>query len=129
LFSSKVNLFYVLGFLNSALVRFILGQLNPTVNFQIGDLRRVPFLHPPASLESEVADLAYGAVLLAKEAETCDPDSPRYKHSAESCRGMLEQLDSAEAEIQQKIDRCIFDLYAIADRTRNEILDDAWVAN
>ncbi|GHC46771.1 BREX-1 system adenine-specific DNA-methyltransferase PglX [Ulvibacter litoralis] len=42
----KINLNYLLGFLNSKLASYIIGCLNPTVNRQVGDLRRLPIAYP-----------------------------------------------------------------------------------
>lgn len=81
LFSSAVDHYYLLGFLNSALVRYILGVLNPTVNFQVGDLRRLPFRIPSPKQEKRIADLARAAVDIARELEKSDPKSPAYKQS------------------------------------------------
>lgn len=81
LFSSAVDRYYLLGFLNSALVRYILGVLNPTVNFQVGDLRRLPFRIPSPKQEKRIADLARAAVDIARELEKSDPQSPAYKQS------------------------------------------------
>ncbi len=80
IFSSRINTMFILGFLNSSLVRSILGVLNPTVNFQIGDIRRLPFLTPSAEIERTVADLSKRAVAIAKELETFDETSPRFKN-------------------------------------------------
>lgn len=78
LFSDEIDLNYMLGFLNSSLIRFILGTLNPTVNFQIGDLRRIPMRKPPHDTERDVAALAMEAVDLAKEADRMNPASPAF---------------------------------------------------
>lgn len=40
------NTFYLLGFMNSKLVSYIVGCLNPTVNSQVGDMQRIPFVTP-----------------------------------------------------------------------------------
>ncbi len=57
IFSRRHDLHYVLGFFNSALVAYLLSILNPTVNFQIGDLRRLPFRAPQPEMESTIAKL------------------------------------------------------------------------
>ncbi len=61
---------YMLGFMNSSLVRFLMGVLNPTINFQIGDLRRLPYAQPGTTTQYEVSKLAAAAVDLARQAET-----------------------------------------------------------
>ncbi len=130
MFSERIDLYYLLGFLNSALTRFILGMLNPTVNFQIGDLRRIPFCPPSQKIETEVARLAKEAVNLAREAETFDYSSPAYNGSLanESIRWRLEQINHSELQLQNEIDEAIFDLYKISSTTRDTIRENEWVA-
>ncbi|MBX9695660.1 MAG: hypothetical protein K2Z81_24965 [Cyanobacteria bacterium] len=147
-FSRKLDLFFILGFLNSALVRFMLGQLNPTVNFQIGDLRRLPFVAPVKAVEEKIARLSQDAVELAKVLDRLNPKSPAYAGPAllqltslndpaadepsleaaysELCT-RLEQLNRKEQEIQNAIDREIFELYQISRDTASGIGKDRWV--
>ncbi|SKB69515.1 BREX-1 system adenine-specific DNA-methyltransferase PglX [Dyadobacter psychrophilus] len=53
---SNVN--YSLALLNSHLSFYIADCLNPTVNTQVGDLKRIPFVKPTQSLEDKISDLA-----------------------------------------------------------------------
>lgn len=46
---------YILAFLNSKLCFYIANCLNPTVNTQVGDLKRVPFISPQLEIEVKVA--------------------------------------------------------------------------
>ena len=46
---------YLLGFMNSKLVSYLVSCLNPTVNAQVGDMQRVPFKLPPKGIEDEVS--------------------------------------------------------------------------
>jgi len=50
------NIEYVIAFLNSKLVGYIVTCLNPTVNIQVGDIERIPFLIPTKQLE-EIVEL------------------------------------------------------------------------
>lgn len=50
------NHFYLLGFMNSKLVSYVVDCLNPTVNAQVGDMQRVPFVLPPQDIETKVAE-------------------------------------------------------------------------
>ncbi len=50
----NVDNFYILAFMNSKLSFYIAGCLNPTVNVQVGDLKRVPVEMPSPELESKV---------------------------------------------------------------------------
>ena len=50
------NNYYLLGFMNSKLVSYIIECLNPTVNAQVGDMQRVPFVLPTKAIEKVVTD-------------------------------------------------------------------------
>lgn len=50
------NTFYLLGFMNSKLVSYIVDCLNPTVNAQVGDMQRVPFVMPSKNTEEKVTE-------------------------------------------------------------------------
>ena len=60
------NIFYVMGFLNSALNFYITECLNPTVNKQVGDLARVPFAKPSVKQELLVEQLSKQNVEIKK---------------------------------------------------------------
>jgi SAM-dependent methyltransferase len=138
-FSETVDILYILGFLNSSLARSILGVLNPTINFQIGDIRRLPFKIPQADVQLAISDLVSKAVALAKEIETFDPGSPRFKgHVAERYGGdpinahekHLFQCNAWAGEerlIQSQIDTIIFDMYEISSSCQQSICEDPWV--
>lgn len=49
---------YMLAFMNSKLSFYIAGCLNPTVNIQVGDLKRVPIEKPSSEIESEAVVLS-----------------------------------------------------------------------
>jgi len=120
LFSQKTDLLYLLGFLNSSLVIYLLGVLNPTVNFQVGDLRRLPFKLPSPELESNVAALVAQAVALSRYLE----ESGLLESNSEF--GLIAEQ---EAAIQNKIDNCISDHYAISENNRALIEANNWVTN
>lgn len=134
LFSTSIDLNYMLAFLNSALVRFILGTLNPTINFQIGDLRRIPMIVPNKSTENLLAQLAGQAVKLAQQAEELNqtssvfrgPLSDRFK-SYDAMVAHISSINEREAAIQADIDEAIFDLYKVKSTTRDIIKTNEWV--
>ncbi|CAN5345035.1 hypothetical protein BH10CYA1_BH10CYA1_16640 [soil metagenome] len=139
-FSEHVDIMFILGFLNSSLVRSILGVLNPTVNFQIGDLRRLPFKTPSSEIESTVSVLSSRAVAIAREIETFDADSPcflgglndRYgTDPSESLRThsmLCEDWATEECSIQNQLDEIIFDMYKVSSSCRKTIHKDPWVS-
>jgi len=42
--SSKKNLHYILGFLNSKIAGHVLAMINPTISFQVGDIKKLPII-------------------------------------------------------------------------------------
>lgn len=110
---------YMLGFMNSSLVRYLMGVLNPTINFQIGDLRRLPFAQPDSMTQFEVSKLAEEAVDLARRVESMEGNLVDISFVA--------WAKSKESVIQNEIDRLIFALYKIPSKLQKQILDDPWV--
>jgi hypothetical protein len=154
LFCEKLDLNYLLGFLNSALVRFILGTLNPTINFQIGDLRRIPMQIPTADVQKQIAELALEAVELAQEGDRLNHNSPAYKGpllaafapektgtgfnrseskadeiAYENLVSHITSINRREKRIQSAIDEAVFNLYKISSTTRAIITQNEWVAS
>lgn len=52
------NLEYIIAFLNSRLSFYLIDCLNPTVNTQVGDLKRVPFVRPSKEKEGLISGYA-----------------------------------------------------------------------
>ncbi|HEY9869799.1 MAG TPA: hypothetical protein V6D08_11585, partial [Candidatus Obscuribacterales bacterium] len=141
-FSKTLDPLYLLGFLNSSTARFLLGVLNPTINFQIGDLRRLPFAMPDAQTGQAIIREAAAAVELAREVDSWDPCSPRFqgpvllrlngdgdeRAAYQRFQEQAEQINRQEAEIQRTIDEIVFELYEISRRDRAVIDADPWVA-
>ena len=61
------NINYILSLLNSKLSTYIVNCLNPTVNTQIGDLQRVPFVLPIVELETKISTLAAQNIQIKKD--------------------------------------------------------------
>jgi hypothetical protein len=149
IFSHRFDQDYLLGFFNSALVRYILGMLNPTVNFQIGDLRRIPMIDPSKKTERLVAELTQNAIKVAVEADIHNPVSPAYtgpmlnnflpasggvndhqiQIAYERLVRHIEDMNKFEKGLQTSIDELIFDQYRISDTTRSIILENEWVTS
>ena len=60
--------FLVLGYLNSKLFDYLLNLVNPTVNFQVDDLNRIPFHPPPPDTERRISSLVQQCVNIKKDA-------------------------------------------------------------
>ena len=61
------NIKYLLGFMNSKLSSYIVDCLNPTVNAQVGDMQRIPFVIPVKTIENEVENLVGDSVSIKKQ--------------------------------------------------------------
>lgn len=138
LFCDEENLHYLLGFLNSSLAIFILGQLNPTVNFQIGDIRRIPYLKPSLDLKDNLNDLVFQSINLAKSFDRINPESPIFDPSLEELDGkptierlqsFVDKLNNIEKTLQAKIDEAIFSLYSLSPKIQRHIKENFWVKN
>lgn len=64
------NTFYLMGLLNSKIVFYITSSLNPTVNKQPGDLKRIPFVIPKKQREDRVTVLSTTCYLIKRR--LCD---------------------------------------------------------
>ncbi len=114
------DIFLVLAVLNSKPAAFMLKVINPTVNFQVGDLRRLPV--PDVStqaLETFVAQSIRLSLAVDKWEETT-------YHFAEVPlwdRGDLRPFtrQSRLEALQSAIDDEMYDLYAISDQDRTAI--------
>ena len=62
-----VSLMYSLALLNSNISFYLADCLNPTVNVQVGDLKRIPFIKPPQILEENISALASECVSIKKQ--------------------------------------------------------------
>lgn len=61
------NPYYTLALLNSNLTFYIAKCFNPTVNTQVGDIKRLPFVVPNNSLENQIEGLVKSNIEKTKE--------------------------------------------------------------
>lgn len=139
-FPSHIDLYYLLGFMNSKLACYFMTLFNPTVNFQVGDLSRLPIKEPSEQMVSDVGrwvrqilDLkrqlyrydvlsefyqidGISEQLLAEDRpiDICDAYR-RFWHKISECLIAIEEMACA-------IDDVIFALYGISDDERRAIL-------
>jgi hypothetical protein len=130
------DVFFTLGFFNSKLAFYIVNCLNPTVNTNQGDLKRVPFLKPSKNLETIVSNLSKANYSLLKSLEEYSiieysfKNSPIVKFENENdvknrIRGFfnfenhhLTQVLINEAIINEKI----FEVYELTDSDKAMVL-------
>jgi len=62
----KMSNEYLLGFMNSKLCKYIVDCLNPTVNRQVGDIRRIPLAIPSKSEDHRISKLVKANIEIKK---------------------------------------------------------------
>lgn len=63
-FCDEAHLYYVLGYLNTSIVSYFTKVFNPTLSFQIGDFRRLPYRL--VGNKAEVSDLVESAINISR---------------------------------------------------------------
>lgn len=130
------NIFYTLALLNSKLSSYIADCLNPTVNTQVGDLKRVPFVEPNEKVEKLVTKLSKSNVKSKKELTTYDPVERIFKSSplefGEKGLSLKESFDHfftyenkliAEILINEAlVNEIIFDVYELTAEDRQSVI-------
>ena len=129
-----LNNFYTLAFLNSKLCFYIANCLNPTVNVQVGDLKRVPFTYPSKDYELSVQLLAENCVKIKKKLCSYLIVEQNYSHSpitpASSPESELTRYYNYENALLTQIllneaiiNRIVFDVYELSEHDRQMVLD------
>lgn len=122
----------MLGVLNSSSARRLLGAINPTVNFQVGDLAQLPV---PAEGSDELRALAGEAVEVQHALDVFDETTTDFvapmpwEHADQLWRDLHARLAAVEASVDREAAR----LYGIEPETHRAIepkpldrLDLAW---
>lgn len=118
IFTKNIDRLTLLAYLNSASAIYLLSKLNPTINFQIGDLRRLPFKVPSPALTLSLQALAAACIELMKEAATA---------AAANNKPSLKRIFEEEARQQAQIDRLIFEHMGVASTMARAMLENDWV--
>lgn len=128
------NRYYLLAFLNSKICFYIAECLNPTVNTQVGDLQRVPFIIPSKGIEELVSALSEQNISIKHYIDSCFIIDKNFKYSPigytkdvssevfsfyVSSNGYLSISLLNEAIINGKI----FDVYELSTHDRQMVLD------
>lgn len=122
------NIHYYLGLLNSSLSRYICDCLNPTVNTNQGDLKRIPFALPNPKQEDIVASLVKKNIAIKKKQLSFSIIEPNYIQSPISTKGIQEgikefytwenALNTLILLNEAIIDETIFSVYNLSDKDR-----------
>ena len=118
---------FLLGYLNSSLPGSLLAAINPTINNQVGDLKRLPcpLAHSNQEERSYIAELARHCHKLKKSIyETVSatalylPDRdrqeprPQGRQTYASWRSRIEALDADLEKTERAINKAVFDIFS-----------------
>jgi hypothetical protein len=123
-----------LGFLNTKLTEYVLGCLNPTVNTQVGDIERIPFVRPTKSIENQIIFLtefntnAKQSLCSYRIIETNFEQSPLLAFQGAALKDrVLAYLNYENAQLTQVlineaiINELIFKVYELSDADREQV--------
>ncbi len=125
---SLEDIYLILGVLNSTLAHYILKIINPTVNFQVGDLARLPI---PRKSTDRLHELVEKAIELAKKDAEEDETTwdfivpPEWPDGIEKVARRHAEL----AEIERQIDEEVYRLYEISEEDRQAIEEELRITN
>lgn len=128
------NIMYFLSFLNTKLTFYIADCLNPTVNTQVGDLKRIPFSIPSKDIENIISTLASINIEIKKQfctysiIETNFEKSPLTALDGATLKDrMLAYLNYENAQLTQVlineaiINELIFEVYELSPEDREQV--------
>lgn len=123
LFPTKYsNRYYLLALLNSKICFYIAEALNPTVNTQVGDLRRVPFVVPNKNSELKISNLSKQNIEIKDFANTFSIVEKNFCHSPITKNG-----DSKNTLLNYYfLENGVFTLSLLNESVMNEIISDIY---
>jgi hypothetical protein len=103
----------MLALLNSTAIHRLLEAINPTVNFQVGDLAELPV---PAAIPAQLGQLAESAIAIQKDLDACDETAPDFI-APMPWNDAVERMQTAStnlARIERQIDVAVSGIYGFA---------------
>ena len=126
---------YSLAVLNSKLSGYIINCLNPTVNTQVGDTERIPFIKPNESIVKRITELTKTNINIAKKINEFSIIEDEFKLSPLNMwkylslnQGVKSYLDYENCLVtlislnEANIDNLIFDTYQLSDLDKTIVL-------
>lgn len=122
----------LIAFMTSSLSRYIMNGINPSVNFQAGDGKRLPIKHPISSEENLEKSVVEGIEIrreqsaLQENSRDFDPNMVGSYFSDGIAKFIkFEDLMSSDLSVTHgNIDSIIFEEYGISDEKQKEIYED-----
>lgn len=115
IFVTDLSRDYLLGLLNTSLINSLLNMLNPTTNYTVGSVGKIPVVVPPKNIERTVVALTLECVRLTKWFLQFDITDLEFNQSAIE-KGLDEKTDA------QSLEEC----YLIFQR--NKVLNETVLA-
>jgi len=125
---------YLMGLLNSKLTFYISDCLNPTVNVQPQDLKRIPFVSPPEILDSIISNLSETNISIQQNLcsyriiETNFEQSPLLAFQGAALKDRVlaylnyENVQHTQVLINEAIiNELIFEVYDLSDADREQV--------
>ena len=134
------NINYLIAFLNSKLSFYLTKCLNPTVNIQVGDLKRIPFVFPIVGIENKISLLSEDNVQIKKHLCEFSIIEMNYKYNPifwakgkykfSDLKKIIKAYLDYENELltqvylnEALIDELIFQVYQVTEEDRQLILE------
>jgi len=122
-FPEKKLLFTTMAVMNSTWMTYALHLLNPTINYQIGDIARVPFKLPDETIKS-CFDHLVPLCIHIRQAESMHSETTfdfvapfSWQYGNGLCRLSSQRL----AELEEKINHLVYELYDLGAEDRQAI--------
>lgn len=132
--AEKANLNYTLALLNSKISYYIIDCLNPTVNTQVGDIERIPYVIPSKDNENRISNLASESIQIKKQLssyriiEANFTNSPLFTFQGLALKDrVLAYLNYENAQLTKVlineaiINKLIFEVYELSDADREQV--------
>ena len=135
IFTNKyTDLYYTLAFMNSSICAYITDCLNPTVNTQVGDMQRVPFVIPSKDKEKIICLLSKQNIQIKKSLCSFSIKEREFKKSPivphnEVIESINSFYNSKNAILtlllinESIIDRTIFEVYELTEHDKDMVLE------
>ena len=132
----KDNLYYYLAALNSKLVFYVSACLNPTINKQPNDIKRIPIPKPTNGTLRKLESLSRKCVDLRKHIESVSIVEPDFKHSPielhadKDLKKRIKKHQNFENYLscqlllsEAMIDKEVFDAYELTKQDKEMVLE------
>ena len=138
-FMSEELIYYVLGLLCSKVTYNYLSAFNPTINFQIGDIKNIPFVYDEY-MSQQVISLVKNCVDISKSEWDTYETSWDYKRNpvinisigehicsikegVQSWKSKLDESFKKMKKYEESINEVILDIYGLSTQYRSDVSD------